>query len=271
MGSANHLLAEFRRAKRLSQLDLGLKAEVSARHISFIETGRAQPSRVMLLKLAEIMGLSHRDCNRLMTACGYAPIYSDRNMDEAGMAPVRQALQIMLDNHAPYPAAVLNHCWDLQIANQPLQHLMSLLLPAEQLQKPLNMLELILEPEGLRPYMTNWSCVAGLLLRRLRLQMQTHPRAELSQLMERLLTLDPPPNWQTPELETWEGPMLTSELKIQGRTLSVFSTLSSFGTALDAGLQELMIESYFPTDEPTRLFFEELASSIENPQLESAH
>lgn len=263
MGSAGHVLAAFRRAKRFSQLELSLQAEVSARHISFIETGRTQPSRDMLLRLAEVLGLAHRDCNRLMSACGYAPVYTDLPLDEAAMAPIRQALKIMLDKQDPYPAAVLNNCWDLQMANRSLNQLMSALLPQDRLQGCINMLEIIFEQQGLRPYMTNWDTVAALLLRRLALQLQTQPKQELADLMETLLSMNPPANWQAPEPNLWEGPMLTSELIINGQPLSVFSTLSSFGTALDAGLQELMIESYFPADENTRLFFEALAARVE--------
>ncbi|WP_394170688.1 helix-turn-helix domain-containing protein [Saccharospirillum alexandrii] len=263
MGSAGHLLATLRRARRFSQLELGLQAEVSARHISFIETGRTQPSRDMLLRLADVMGLAHRDCNRLMNACGYAPVYTDLPLEEAAMAPVRHALKVMLDKQDPYPAAVLHNTWDLHLANQSLHRLLSALLPAPSLQGRINMLEIIFDPHGLRPYMTNWEAIAALLLRRLALQLQTQPKPELTSLMDRLLAMDPPVNWQTPEPNTWEGPMLTSELLINGQALSVFSTLSSFGTALDAGVQELMIESYFPADDATRLFFETLAAQAD--------
>lgn len=263
MGSAGHILATLRRARRYSQLELSLQAEVSARHISFIETGRTQPSREMLLRLADVMGLAHRDCNRLMNACGYAPVYTDLPLEEAAMEPIRQALKIMLDNQDPYPAAVLNDCWELQLGNRSLQRLMSALLPADRLQDRINMLEIIFDQHGLRPYMTNWDAVAALLLRRLALQLQTQPKQALSSLMERLLTMDPPADWQSPEPNIWEGPMLTSELFVNGQSLSVFSTLSSFGTALDAGLQELMIESYFPANEATRLFFEAMAAQAD--------
>lgn len=264
MGSAGHVLAAFRRARRFSQLELSLQADVSARHISFIETGRTQPSRDMLLRLAEVMGLTHRDCNRLMSACGYAPVYTDLPIDETAMKPIRHALTSMLDKQDPYPAAVLNNSWDLQMANRSLNRLLNALLPPDRLQGRINMLQIIFDQHGLRSYMTNWNAVASLLLRRLALQLQTQPKQELTSLMERLLAMDPPADWQTPEPNTWEGPMLTSELTINGQPLSVFSTLSSFGTALDAGLQELMIESYFPADETTRLFFEAMAAKVEN-------
>ncbi|MEX2365323.1 MAG: helix-turn-helix domain-containing protein, partial [Pseudohongiellaceae bacterium] len=216
MGSAGHLLATLRHARRFSQLELGLQAEVSARHISFIETGRTQPSREMVLRLADVMGLTHRDCNRLMNACGYAPVYTDLPLEEAAMEPVRHGLKMILDKQDPYPAAVLNNNWDLYMANQSLQRLLSALLPAGSLEGRINMLDIIFDPQGLRPYMTNWEAVASLLLRRLALQLQSEPRQALSELMEQLLSMDPPANWQVPEPNTWEGPMLTSELLING-------------------------------------------------------
>ena len=256
MPATGHVLTEIRRARRLSQLDLSLQAEVSTRHISFIETGRAQPSREMLLRLSEVMGLSHRDSNRLMNAFGYAAVFSDMSLDDSAMQPVREALQIMLDKHDPYPAAVLDIEWNLLMANSAMQRLMLALMPATQRQPSTNMLELLFDKQGLRAYLSNWDTVASLLLRRLRLQLSSHPTASLAKLMDKLLSMDPPPDWQTPSPDSWEGPMLTSELNINGQQLKVFSTLSSFGTALDAGLQELMIESYFPADEQTRLFFE---------------
>jgi hypothetical protein len=148
----------------------------------------------------------------------------------------------------------------MMLSNQAMQRLMSALMPVEGLQQSHNMLEHIFDPQGLRPYMTNWDSVASLLLRRLRLQLNTHPTTRLADLLAKLLSMDPPANWQTPSPESWEGPMLTSELNIHGQPLKVFSILSSFGTALDAGLQELVIESYFPADEATRHFFEVLAS-----------
>lgn len=260
MGSAGHILSHFRRAKRLSQLELSLQADVSARHISFIETGRTQPSRDMLLKLSAVLDLSHRDTNHLLTACGYAAVYSEIPLEAAAMAPVRQALTIMLEHQAPYPAVVMNRHWELQMANRPMQQLISSLLPARQSDTSLNMMAVLFEPDGLRPYITNWPDMAALLLRRLKLQLQTQPGPELARLMDHLLSLDPPEHWQTPTPHGWEGPMLTANLNVQGQPLSIFSTLTSFGTALDAGLQELMIESYFPADNATKVFFEHLGA-----------
>lgn len=256
--SSTHVLANLRRARRLSQLDLGLAAEVSARHISFIETGRSQPSRTLLLRIADVMGLCHREANQLMCACGYAPAFSTMPLEEDAMRPVQEALATMLDNHNPYPATVLNHTWEVRMANTSMQRLLALLLGAPLRAAPINMLKLVFSHEGLRPFIVNWDELAGLLLRRLKLELQTHPENDNALLFAELLNMHPPANWQTPPSH-WEGPMLTAQVRVGTQELSLFTTLTSFGTPLDAGLQELMIESYFPADDSTRRFFNDPA------------
>ncbi len=254
MSAQPHLLTKLRKARRLSQLDLGLAAEVSARHISFIESGRSQPSRSLLLRLSEAMGLTHRETNALMTASGYSAPYSRLPLDEAAMRPVQEALDIMLHNHEPYPATVLSHTWDVRMANNSMQRMLSLLLGEPTADTPINMLKLAFSHTGLRPFIVNWEELAGLLLRRLRLELQANPDSDNADLFDALLTMDPPADWQTPPSQ-WEGPMLTVKVKVGDLILSFFTTLTSFGTPMDAGLQELMIESYFPADDVTRQFF----------------
>lgn len=254
MPAPTHVLANLRRTRRLSQLDLGLAAEVSARHISFIETGRSQPSRALLLRLADVMGLSHRETNHLMCACGYAPPYSTVPLEEDAMRPVQEALAIMLDNHEPYPATVLNHIWEVRMANKSMQRLLALLLGTPSSAEPINMLKLLFSHQGLRPFIVNWDELAGLLLRRLKLALQTRPESDLAPLFADLLNMQPPASWQTPPSH-WEGPMLTAQVRVGDEELKLFTTLTSFGTPLDASLQELMIESYFPADDATRGFF----------------
>lgn len=254
MPTTAHALANLRRARRLSQLDLALAAEVSARHISFIETGRSQPSRPLLMRLAEVMGLSHRETNQLMCACGYAAPFSNLPLDEAAMRPVQAALDIMLSNHEPYPATVLSHTWEVRMLNTSMQRVLGLLLEPMPADTPVNILRLLFDPAGLRPFILNWDELAGLLLRRLKLELQTHPQSDNASLFAELLTMNPPADWQTPPSH-WEGPMLTVQVQVGDQVLSLFTTLTSFGTPLDAGLQELMIESYFPADDVTRHFF----------------
>lgn len=249
-----HLLATLRKTRRLSQLQLALAAEVSARHISFIETGRSQPSQTLLMQLAEAMGLPHRETNALLSTCGYRPLYSNLPLEEAAMRPVQEALAIMLDNHEPFPATVLNRHWDLHLGNQSMQHLLTRLLGPALPEPPVNLLQLTFCHRGLRPFIVNWDELAGLLLRRLKLEQYSRPCAGTAALLDTLLQMDPPDHWQVPPSQ-WEGPTLTVQVRVGEQVLNLFTTLTSFGTPMDADLQDLLIESYFPADDATRQFF----------------
>lgn len=254
---AGQLLADWRRTRRLSQLDLATRAEVSSRHLSFVETGRAQASAGLLQRLADALNLSCRDTNQLLVAAGHAPRFSETRLDDPAMAPVRQALDVMLDNHSPYPAAVLDAHWNLLLAN-PAQQAMIQAIVAEAgpLPQTGNIIELVFHPEGFRPFIANWNTVAGFLLRRLRRDLDTRPDAALHALYQRLGELADVETLleHTP---TTVAPMLTLQMDIAGRRLSLFSTLASFGTAVDVVMEELRIEHYFPADERTRAFFAE--------------
>lgn len=254
---AGQLLADWRRTRRLSQLDLATRAEVSSRHLSFVETGRAQASAGLLQRLAEALDLSCRDTNQLLVAAGHTPRFSETRLDDPSMAPVRRALEVMLDNHSPYPAAVLDAHWNLLLAN-PAQQAMIQAIVAEggPLPQTGNIIELVFHPEGFRPFVVNWNTVAGFLLRRLRRDLDTRPDAALRGLYQRLGELADVETLLEHTPATVE-PMLTLQLDISGRRLSLFSTLASFGTAVDVVMEELRIEHYFPADDITRAFFEE--------------
>lgn len=254
---AGELLAEFRRNQRMSQLDLAVMADVSSRHLSFIETGRSRASVDMLKRLARELGLSCRDTNRLLLAAGYAPAFSENSLDSEAMAPVRQALEIMLVNHDPYPAVVLDAHWNVLMANQGQQAMMAAMI-AERGPFPAtsNVVELVFHPDGYRPFLVNWDKVAGFLLRRLRRDMQARPDPALDALMSRLAELadiDSLLGQDTAKGQT--EPMLALDIELGGQRLRSFSTLASFGTALDVVMEELRIEHYFPADDATRRFF----------------
>lgn len=254
---AGELLAEFRRTQRMSQLDLAVMADVSSRHLSFIETGRSRPSADMVKRLAREMDLSCRDTNRLLLAGGYAPFFSESSLDSDAMAPVRQALQIMLSNHDPYPAVVLDAHWNVLMANQGQQAMMAAMI-AERGPFPAinNVVELVFHPDGYRPFLVNWEKVACFLLRRLRRDMQARPDPALDDLMSRLSALaDIDTLLQQDTSPGQTEPMLALEIELGGQRLRSFSTLASFGTALDVVMEELRIEHYFPADEATRRFF----------------
>jgi len=259
MSSVGSMLSDYRRRQRVSQQALALGAAVSARHISFIETGRAQPSRAMLLRLADVLEMPAQDTNLLLHAGGFAPAFPRRDLQCAEMAIVRDALRHMLAAHEPFPAQVLDGAWNILMVNGAQQALID---AARDGREPPshNLLELVMHPAGYRPLLGNWELVAGHLLRRLRRQVQAYGRDEHRRLLSLLLAMDPPARWQQPEAQG-DLPMLTVDLLLPTAQLRLFSTLSQFGTALDAGLEELVIESYFPADETTRSYFLDAAGT----------
>ncbi|MFK7864922.1 MAG: helix-turn-helix domain-containing protein [Pseudohongiellaceae bacterium] len=255
MPSVGPLLSEYRKRNRLSQLELSLMADVSSRHISFIETGRTKPSRDMILRLADVMDLPHRDSNLLLSSGGYVPAYTDLNLDSSEMAPIRQALSMILDNHDPFPALVMDGNWNLLMQNQTQSRLMAQVLgPSKQLPTN-NVLEAVFLEDGFKPYIVNWEEVASHLLRRLRKQVLAFDHPDLKALYTRIMQLSPPEGWQQPEEALADGPVLTIDFDVQGVELSMFTTLTQFGTALDTGTEELLIESYFPADDKCRELF----------------
>lgn len=261
MSAVGPLLSEYRKRNRLSQLELSLLADVSSRHISFIETGRARPSRAMLMRLADVMDLPHKDSNLLLNSGGYAAAYSALDLENDAMQPVRDALGMILRNHNPYPALVMDGNYNLLMANQAQQNLMTLM--AQTLRQdgelPTNNLMLALFREDMfRPMIANWEVVASHLLRRLRRQVLAYDSEPHKALYQQILALEPPDNWQQPGETGDDGPMLTIDFNLDGLTLSLFTTLSQFGTALDTGMEELLIESYFPANKASEQFFSKL-------------
>lgn len=255
MTAVGPLLSEYRKRHRLSQLELSLLADVSSRHISFIETGRTRPSREMLLRLADVMNLPLKDSNLLLNSGGYAAAYSELDLDSEEMAAVHNALQLILDNHNPYPALVMDGCYNLLMANQAQQKLMSLALNDLENIPTHNLMEALFREDMFRSQVSNWEEVASHLLRRLRKQVLAYGKPTHQQLYDKLLDLQPPENWQQPDESADDGPMLTVDFKLGDLTLKTFTTVSQFGSALDIGMEELLIESYFPADEATKAFF----------------
>ncbi len=250
------LLSDWRKTRRLSQLELAGRAAVSSRHLSFVETGRARASAGLLRRLAAALDLNCRDTNQLLVAAGHAPVYGETRLDEPAMAPVRQALEVMLDNHLPYPAAVLDAHWNLLLANTALQGLIqAMVAEGGPLPATGNIVELVFHPEGFKPFILNWDLVASVLLRRLRRDLDLRPDPQLQRLYRRLEDLaDVPALLGATPVSV--DPMLTLQMMVGGQRLTTFSTLASFGTAMDVIMEELRIEHYFPADDATRAFFE---------------
>lgn len=255
MSSVGPLLSEYRKRSRLSQLELSLMADVSSRHISFIETGRTNPSRDMILRLADVLDLPHKDSNLLLNSGGFSAAYTDFDLSTPEMEPVRQALNMILDNHDPYPALVMDGNWNLLMQNQTQERLMKQVMGPGKTLPTRNVLEAVFLEDGFKPHIVNWDEVASHLLRRLKKQVLAFDHPEPKALYKRLLELSPPEGWQQPNDDLSDGPMITIDFQIEGIQLSMFTTLTQFGTALDTGMEELLIESYFPADAQCRELF----------------
>jgi transcriptional regulator with XRE-family HTH domain len=244
------LLRQWRERRRLSQLDLALAAETSARHLSFVETGRARPSRDMLLRLAERLEVPLRERNHLLLAGGYAPVFGQAPLDAPQMAAVREALGKVLAGHEPYPAVVVDRSWNLVDANAAVAVLLGPTDPA-LLAPPANVLRVSLHPDGMAPRIVNLGEWRAHLFGRLRRQVALTGDAGLADLLEELRAY--PCDQPEPEVEV-PGPgdvVVPLRLRHGEQELSFLSIMASFGTPLDVTVAELAIESFFPADPAT--------------------
>lgn len=241
------LLRDWRTRRRLSQLDLALEAEVSTRHLSFVETGRAHPSREMILKLAEQMDIPLREQNALLLAGGFAPVYGEQSLESPGLAQAREAVQRILTGHEPYPAIAVDRHWNLLAFNQAIGPLLAGIAP-ELLQPPVNVLRLSLHPDGLASRIVNLSEWRAHLLHRLDRQIAHSGDPVLEELRQELAGY-PVDNEESPHrIDELIVPLV---LRTQNGELRFFSTTTVFGTPLEITLSELAIESFFPADADT--------------------
>ena len=243
------LLRTWRRRRRLSQLDLALEAGVSTRHLSFIETGRSRPSAEMVVHLAEQLAVPLRDRNGLLLAAGYAPAYGQRDLDEPAMGPVKQALDLVLEGHEPFPALAVDRHWGLVAANRALPLLLEGV-AAHLLEAPVNVLRLGLHPDGLASRVLNHQEWRDHLLARLQRQADATHDLALRALHEELAGYPvarggPPP--------AGLGDIVVPlRLASEDGPLAFLSTVTTFGTATDITVAELAIETFFPADATTR-------------------
>jgi transcriptional regulator with XRE-family HTH domain len=244
------LLRDWRRRRRLSQLDLALEAGVSARHLSFVETGRSRPSADMVLHLAEQLDVPLRDRNGLLLAAGYAPVYGQRGLDEPEMGPVREALDLVLRGHDPYPAVVVDRHWGMVAGNAAVDLLTAGVAP-ELLEPPVNVLRVSLHPDGVAPRIANLAEWRAHLLDRLGRQAVSTGDPALAALYDELSAL---PGGEgpaaSPDLAAGDI-AVPLRLRAGDAVLSFISTMTTFGTATDITVSELSIESFFPADAMT--------------------
>jgi len=244
------VLREWRAARRLSQLDLALEAGVSARHLSCVETGKAQPSREMVTRLADTLEMPLRERNALLVAAGYAPRYPETALATPELGPVRKAIELILEHQEPYPAFVIDRHWELVLTNRAAERLLRFLRGGSAHS---NVMRQVFDPDDVRAVMANWEDVAGDLVRLLHAQVAATPsdgkaRALLDEVMR---YPGVPAAWRTRPLGAAPPPLLNLVFRQGEHELRFFSTLTTFGTPLDVTLDELHIECWFPADEAT--------------------
>jgi len=247
------LLRHWRRVRHLSQLALAGGVATTQRHLSFIESGRSQPSRAMVLRLARVLDVPIRERNQLLLAAGYAPLYREAGLASEEAAQVRAAVERILEAHEPYPAVVMDRHWNVMATNSAANAFFGWLLGDRKLEQPANVIRLMFNPEGLRPFVQNWEDVAEALIQRVhREAVGGFPDAETIALLEQALGYPGVPSeWRSPDFRTPPLPIVPVEFERNGLALSYFSTVTTLGTPQDAMLQEIRIESFFPADETT--------------------
>ena len=254
------LLRRWRGVRHLSQLALSLEADISTRHLSCVETGRAQPSREMVVRLAEALQVPLRERNALLLAAGYAPLYRDTALDTPELEAAGQAVELLMAQLEPNPVLVLDRYWNILRINAGAKRFLALF-PGCDSVTPLNGPRLVFHPQGLRPFIENWNVLAAHITRRVHREVADNPSDEtLKCFFEELLSYPGVPSrWRTPDLDGTPPPFLTINYKWKNSTLRLFSALTTLGTPLDVALQELRIETLFPADEATRTIVNRLA------------
>lgn len=251
------LLRRWRERRRLSQLDLANQVEVSTRHVSFVKTGRSKPSRDMLLRLADHLDVPLRDRNQLLLAGGYAPIYSEASLHSPAMLAIREALRRLLTAHEPYPALVVDRWWNIVEANAGIRLFTEDVAP-ELLAAPINALRLTLHPDGLAGRMVNLGEVRAYILSSLSRQVASTADPELQDLYDELRSYPGDVAGERPEHPGPGDVVVPMRLRHRDRELALLTTIATFGTPLDITVAELMIESFYPADEATSTYLQEL-------------
>ena len=253
-------LRTWRQQRHLSQLELADEADISTRHVSFMETGRTNPSRDMVLRLCERLAIPLRERNALLVAAGYAPMYRERALDDPALAAARQAVELVLKGHEPCPAIALDRCWNVVAANRAAQALLAAHVSPELLAPPVNVFRLSLHPDGLASRIANLAQWRHHLFERLRQQIHATADPALLALQAELLEY-PAPEESPPLVMAGEilGVVMPFCFESVHGMLSLISTTTIFGTPVDVTLQELAVESFFPADAFTAQVLREMA------------
>ena len=260
--AVGHHLRDWRQRRRMSQLDLALEAEISTRHLSFMETGRAQPSREMVLRLADRLDVPLRERNTLLAAAGFAPVFPQRSLDDPALTDARKAVDLILKGHEPFPALVVDRGWNLVAANRMIAPLMAGA-DADLLQAPINVLRLSLHPRGLASQIANLDLWRAHVLERLRREVEVTADKALAELLTELRAYPTsnPLRTRAPADE-FAGIALPLQLRFGDPVLSFLSTTTVFGTPVDVTLSELTLETFFPADAATAAALQSMAGAL---------
>lgn len=248
------LLREWRQRRRLSQLDLACEADISTKHLSFVESGRSRPSRDMMLHLAERLEVPLRERNVLLVAAGFAPVFRERRMADPALGAQREAIELVLRGHEPYPALAVDRHWTMVSANSVVPLLLAGI-DAALLQPPVNVLRISLHPNGIAPRIVNYTQWRGHLLERLRRQVEVSADPTLGALLAELRgypASSRPANTRPARGDhATDGVVVPLQLRTDAGVLSFFSTTTVFGTPVDITLSELAVEAFYPADSAT--------------------
>ena len=263
--SFGQLLKRWRSQRNFSQLNLSLASNVSQRHISFLESGRAKPSRDMILKLSAVLDIPLRQRNKLLTAAGFAPIYSEFDLSAPEVEPIRRALDFMLKQQSPYPAFVIDRYWNQVEMNKGAERFLQWLVGTKEVPATVgpNLVKLMLHPQGIKEQVENWEVVAAHLVRRIHRETLSEGQDAQSQsLFDEILTYPEVKDiGQSPPQENWQLPILSTTFSNADEQLSFFTTLTTLGTPQDITLQELRLECLFPADDSTEKWCRSLYKS----------
>lgn len=258
-------LRYWRDKRGYSQLRLSTESLISQRHISFLESGRSQPSRELILKLGTVLDIPLRQRNVMLLAAGFAPAYQERKLTDPELSAVKQALDFMLAQQAPYPALVVDRLWNLVMSNGPAAMMIRWLLDMPENQpiprEGINVLKLMLDPQAIRKYLVNWQDVSADLLHWIQREaMSDGPGSEATGLLEQLIALPGiKAATQTPNLDTRVLPFLAMTIRKGDVELNLFTSIATMGTPHDVTVHELRIESFFPADAATAAWFKSRA------------
>jgi transcriptional regulator with XRE-family HTH domain len=256
------LLREWRTTRRMSQLDLALEAGMSARHLSYVETGKAQASRDLVCRLADVFGMPLRERNALLLAAGYAPQYPENALATPALERMRQAIELIIAHQEPYPAFVIDRRWNVLMANEAAVRVNRLLMDGRE-SRHANLLHQVFDPDDFRPVIVNWPEVAEKFIRHVHEQLAAVPAdGALQALLADVLSYPGvPTQWRSRDLESMPAPVLTLVFRSRLGELRFFETITTFSMPRDVTLDELRIECAFPADDHTAAVCAALAAS----------